>query len=93
MLYAEVISLITIDTWQKIRKTNENSFCQREKYSYLVKDLTKFFEIFSKCVAYNNIKIHKKSKVFLFIENTFLEKLQDFLERRFLVAKIISWEN
>ena len=42
-------------------KIDENSYCGRKKYLYLLNDLSNFNEIFLKDVTYDNIKSRKKT--------------------------------
>ena len=50
-----------------------------KKFSNLLNKLRDFNDIFKKDVTYDNMKSRKKNKAsfFLFLKNTFLEKLQD----------------
>ena len=53
-------------------KIDENSYCGRKKYLYLLNDLSNFNEIFLKDVTYDNIKSHKKKQGFILsLEDTF----------------------
>ena len=52
-------------------KIDENSYCGRKKYLYLLNDLSNFNEIFLKDVTYDNIKSRKKTGFILSLEDTF----------------------
>ena len=64
LLHSEVISFFVTRECQKIRKINQNKWCNwRGKSSYLLNDLRNFKEIFRKDVTRDNIKSHRKPEL------------------------------